>query len=350
LVEKSEKLQNKGELIYSHFQIVQEVLETVTKARSGGLSWLDIIGRIEEGKKQDLPSALLVVQIVPSQAEIIVRLNDSDVHLDIRLNAQDNASIAYDQSKKARSKVEGARKQIEKTKSKLGQLDESYIEPSTPKGPVKIRKKRWYEKYRWFISSENFLVLGGRDAKTNEQLAKRQMSANDVFLHASLHGAPYVIIKVPGDAPGEQTMKEAAQFAVTFSRAWQDGLSNGDAYWVNPEQVSFTPPSGEYLPSGAVMIYGTKNFIRKVPVELAVGLLVDDETAIPMSGPPSAIASQTEYFVRVTPADKKKGQLVKELQSHLRQIMPEEQANLVGDIPQEDLMRVLPAGGGKLAK
>jgi predicted ribosome quality control (RQC) complex YloA/Tae2 family protein len=349
LVEKSEKLQNKGELIYANFQVVQDVLETVTKARSGGLSWLDIIGRIEEGKKQDLPSALLVVQIVPSQAEIIARLNETDVQLDIRLNAQDNASIAYDQSKKARSKVEGARKQIMKTKSRMEQLDESYVEPSIQKGPVKIRKKRWYEKFRWFISSENFLVLGGRDAKTNEQLAKRQMSANDVFLHASVHGAPYVIIKVPEEAPGEQTLKEAAQFAVTFSRAWQDGLSNGDAYWVNPEQVSFTPPSGEYLPSGAVMMYGTKNFIRKVPVELAVGLLVDDATAIPMSGPPTAVASQTEYFVRITPADKKKGQLVKELQSRLRQIMPEEQANLVGDIPQEDLMRVLPAGGGKIA-
>ena len=97
------------------------------------------------------------------------------------------------------------------------------------------------------------------------------------------------------------------------------------------------------------MMYGTKNFIRKVPVELAVGLLVDDATVIPMSGPPTAVASQTDYFVRITPADKKKGQLVKELQSRLRQIIPEEQANLVGDIPQEDLMRVLPAGGGKIA-
>jgi len=348
LVEKAKILRINGELVYSHFTIVQEVLETVTKARTGGMQWDEIISKIEDGRKQGIPSAQLIQRIIPSQGQIIVKLNGTDVTLDIRRSAQDNASLAYDQAKKSESKVEGAKKQIAKTKEKLERLEIQAAEPEIKKTPVKARKKRWYEKFRWFISSEGYLVLGGRDVKSNENLAKRQMSANDVFLHAALHGAPYTVIKVPDDPPGQQTLEEAAQFAVTFSRAWQDGLSSGDAYWVNPEQVSFSPPSGEYLPSGAVMLYGTKNYIRRMTVELAVGVILEEEYAIPISGPPSAITTQTDYHVRIVPGDVKKGQLVKEVLNKLKQLVPEDQATLVGQIPQEDMMRVLPTGAGKI--
>jgi predicted ribosome quality control (RQC) complex YloA/Tae2 family protein len=270
------------------------------------------------------------------------------VTLDIRRSAQDNASLAYDQAKKSESKVEGAKKQIGKTKEKLDKVEVQAAEPEIKRAPVKTRKKRWYEKFRWFITSEGFLVLGGRDVKSNESLAKRQMGANDVFLHAALHGAPYTIIKVPDEPPGQQSLEEAAQFAVTFSRAWQDELSSGDAYWVNPEQVSFSPPSGEYLPSGAVMIYGTKNYLRKMPVELAVGIILEEDQAIPISGPPSAVTSQTEFYVHVKPGSMKKGQLVKEILNRLKALVPDDQVTLVSQIPQEDMMRVLPAGDGKI--
>jgi predicted ribosome quality control (RQC) complex YloA/Tae2 family protein len=348
LVSKAEKTRTEGELIYSYFTLIQEVLETVTKARTKGVPWDDIIERINEGKKKGIPSATLIERIIPSQGQIIVNLNGTSVELDIRLTAQDNAAMAYDQAKKAESKVNGARRQIEKARAKLERLEAGMVEPEAKRVRIKTRKKRWYEKFRWFISSEGFLVIGGRDAKSNENLAKYQMSPNDVFLHASIHGAPYTLIKVPDEAPGENTLEEAAQFAVTFSRAWQDGLTSGDAFWVNPEQVSFTPPSGEYLPSGSVMLYGTKNYIRNTPVELAVGVLLEEEYAIPISGPPRAIESQTEYFVRIEPGSTKKGQMVKEILNHIKNLVPEEQASLVIQIPQEDMMRVLPSGEGRI--
>jgi predicted ribosome quality control (RQC) complex YloA/Tae2 family protein len=337
-----------GELIYSYFTLVQEVLETVTKARTNGVPWDEIINKINEGKTKGIPSATLVERVIPSQGQIIVNLNGTAVELDIRLTTQDNASNAYDQAKKAESKVNGARMQIEKTRAKMERLEASIVEPETKRVRTKTRKKRWYEKFRWFISSEGFLIIGGRDAKSNENLAKYQMSPNDVFLHASIHGAPYTLVKVPDDAPGKTTLEEAAQFAVTFSRAWLDGLSSGDAFWVNPEQVSFTPPSGEYLPSGSVMLYGTKNYIRNVPVELTVGVLLEEEHAIPISGPPRAIESQTDYFVRIEPGGTKKGQIVKEILNYIKTLVPEDQANLISQIPQEDMMRVLPSGEGHI--
>ncbi|MBN2230832.1 MAG: DUF814 domain-containing protein [Candidatus Thorarchaeota archaeon] len=348
LAEKAERMREVGELIYSHFTIAQEILDTITKARTDGIPWDDIIKRIEEGKKKGISTALHIERIIPSQGQIVVQLNGSDVILDVRLTAQDNASLAYDQAKKAESKINGAKTQIDKTKAKLAKLESIIAEPETKKVAIKKRTKKWYEKYRWFISSEGYLVIGGRDAKSNETLAKRQMSANDIFLHATIHGAPYTVIKVPDEAPGETTLKEAAQFAVTFSRAWLDGLTGGDAFWVNPEQVSFTPPAGEYLPAGSVMLYGTKNYIRNVPVELSVGILIDGEYAIPISGPPTAVESQTDYFVKVIPGETKKGQLVKDVLSRLKQLVPEDQVVLIEQVPQEDMMRVLPSGEGRI--
>ncbi|MFW9955583.1 MAG: ribosome rescue protein RqcH [Candidatus Thorarchaeota archaeon] len=348
LSEKAERERRKGELIYNHFQTVVEVLETVSKERAKGTSWSRIMKVIEDGKSKGNATALLISRIIPSQAEIVVSLDGEEVSLDIRISAQENAAQSYDQAKKARSKVAGAENQIAKTRAKIDELKVIAIEAPEKKQPVKYRKKRWYEKYRWFISSEGYLVLGGRDAKSNEQLAKKQLSANDVFLHASMHGAPYVIIKVPDQQPGKITLEEAAQFAITFSRAWQDGLSTGDAYWVSPEQVSFSPPSGEYLPSGAVMIYGTKNYLRNVPIELAVGLIVEEEAAIPMSGPIAAVEGQCNVFVKITPHEQKKGQLVKDVMNELKKALPDEQKHLVDQVQQEDIMRVLPSGGGSV--
>lgn len=348
LKEKAQKEHLRGEMIYNQFQTVQDVLETVSSARANGRSWAEIMKVIEEGKAKENVSALLIERIIPSQAEIVVNLQDTEVSLDIRLNAQDNASKSYDTAKKSRAKIKGADIQIAKTRGKLEQLQASFVEPTTKKTPIKFRKKRWYEKFRWFFSSEGFLVLGGRDAKSNERLAKREMNANDVFLHASVHGAPYVIVKVPDKEPGQVTLEEAAQFAVTFSRAWQDGFSSGDAYWLSPEQVSFTPPSGEYLPTGSVMMYGTKNYIKNVPINLGVGLIIEDEQAIPMSGPIASVEAKCDVFVRVKPADVKKGQLVKDISAALKRALSEEQRYLVDQIQQEDIMRVLPSGGGKV--
>jgi len=348
LEEKSETMRRLGELIYANFPHIQEILRTISQARDDGIPWDEIERRMQKGREQGIESAKMIESISPSQGKILLNINGEDISLDIRMSPQDNASKAYEQAKKAESKVRGAKKQIEKTKEKLRNLEESFEPEPEEKRPVKERERKWFEKFRWFRSSEGYLVLGGRDSRTNERLAKRHMNPNDIFLHASLHGAPYTIIKVPDQPPSEKTLHEAAQFSVTFSRAWREGILSGDAYWVDPEQVSFSPPSGEYLPTGAVMIYGNKNFIRNVAVELAVGLIVDDDGILPMSGPPSAVEMQCDYFVHVAPGKVKKGELVGKIQHLLERQVPEDDQYLMRQITQEDIMRVLPPGDGKI--
>ena len=38
-----------------------------------------------------------------------------------------------------------------------------------------VRKPYWFERFNWFVSSENYLVLSGRDAQQNELLVKRYL-------------------------------------------------------------------------------------------------------------------------------------------------------------------------------
>ena len=96
------------------------------------------------------------------------------------------------------------------------------------------------------------------------------------------------------------------------------------------------------------MLYGIKNYIRGVPVEVSVGVTIEGQFAIPISGPTSAVSTNTSYHVRIVPGKTKKSQLVKEIAGHLARTAPEEIASLITHIPQEDMMQVLPPGDGEI--
>ena len=111
----------------------------------------------------------------------------------------------------------------------------------------KNRKVFWFEKFSWFITSENYLCIGGKDAHQNEILVKKYMDKGDLFFHCELHGAAVVILKNPsnGIVP-PLSIEEAAGFEVCHSPSWTNNVISS-VYWVNAEQVSKTPPTGMYI-------------------------------------------------------------------------------------------------------
>lgn len=134
----------------------------------------------------------------------------------------------------------------------------------------KVRKVYWFEKFYWFISSENYLVIAGRDQQQNELIVKRYMRPTDLYVHADIHGASSVIIKNPTGLPvPPKTLNEAGTMAICYSVAW-DAKVVTNAYWVSGEQVSKTAPTGEYLTTGSFMVRGKKNFLP--PSHLVLGL------------------------------------------------------------------------------
>lgn len=140
------------------------------------------------------------------------------------------------------------------------------------KNSNKNRKVFWFEKFSWFITSENYLVIGGKDAHQNELLVKKYMDKGDLFFHCELHGAAVMILKNPtGGIVPPMSIEECATFEVCHSPSWTNNVLS-QVYWVNSEQVSKTPPTGMYIATGSFIIRGKRNFVQ--PRSLTLGLTV----------------------------------------------------------------------------
>ena len=247
------------------------------------------------------------------------------------------SSALYDLAKELETKaavsLESASK-LEKRSSKTVKRRE----PSTK--PLGRRKGEWFEKFRWFVTAEGRLAVGGRDAQSNSTILSRHMEPNDTVYHADLFGSPFFVLK-GGKVQTEEEAREVAQATVAFSSAWKTGLGSADAYWVNPEQVSSAAPSGEYLARGSFAIRGKKNFMTKLMVELAVG--VDPKGRV-AAGPEAAIRRACDHYVVLRPHNEKGSETAKRVLKDL--------AGGAGAAPPtlDEVQRALPSGGGKVVR
>jgi len=331
----------RGDLLYANYSLVEEVLATIRRAREK-YSWDEIKNIIADARKRGLPEAGNITEI-DRMGNITIFLDGEPVRIDSKLGVPENAEVYYEKAKKAKRKIKGVMTAIEKTEKEIERIekkrDDALRNIMVPRRRVK-RKLRWFEKFRWFVSSDGFLVIGGRDAGTNEMVVKKHMEPRDIYLHSDIHGAPSVVIKTEGRDVPETTIQEAAVFAASFSSAWTRGFTSLDVYWVHPEQVSKTPRSGEFVARGAFIIRGSRNYLRGVPLKIAIGV-VDYEGERVMSGPPSAVKRMTEKFVTVKPGYTKKEALAKAIKSRV------DDENL---FPLEDFIRNLPPGKGDIVE
>jgi predicted ribosome quality control (RQC) complex YloA/Tae2 family protein len=207
--------------------------------------------------------------------------------------------------------------------------------------PLPGRTRDWYEKFRWFTTSGGKLALGGRDAQSNTLLVKRHLEEGDVVYHADLFGSPFFVLK-DGTTQSEEEVLELAQATVSFSSGWKTGLGAADAYWVNKDQVSSSTESGEYLARGSFVIRGKKNFVRHALIQIAVGL---DEMGRVVAGPESAVAKACPRYVVLIPHREKASDTAKKV---LRELS--EGASGAAAPSVDDVVRALPAGGGKVVR
>jgi len=250
---------------------------------------------------------------------------------DLRKSVAENAAEHYEKAKKLKKKLPGMEKAIADTKRKLDELPEEVVQQEKIE---KRRTRRWFEKYRWFKASTGHLVVGGRDATTNETLIKKHMQPADIVFHANIQGAPFFLIKNEGQQVTEETKNQAAQAAASYSKAWARGLGSVDVYEVAPEQVSKSPPAGEYLPKGAFMVYGEKSWHRKMQLSACIG--IDDDVII--GGPEEAVRSHSSRYVVVGVGGIGQGKIAKKV------------AYLLGAGDLDEIQRHLPAGNSQVLK
>jgi predicted ribosome quality control (RQC) complex YloA/Tae2 family protein len=354
LKEQTERVgQNRiiGDIIYRHMNELQLLLNRIMEEKRSGREWNEIIGRLQEEKQAADSPAVYFDGLTPKNLMLQVSVEGQTFQLDLRSSIHENASGYYSRAKKAERKIPGAKKAIGQTKTRMknakGRALEETKEASKP--PLVKPKRRWYEKFHWFHSSDGFLVIGGRDASTNEVLIRRYMEPNDRVFHTDIPGAPFVLIKTEGKTPPEQTIEEAAQLAASYSRAWKEMLMTANVYWVSPEQVKKQPPSGQYLTKGAFMIYGNRNYVRNVSVETAIGITREDDVVRAIGGPTTAIAKHTNLYVKLIPGNQTSSKLAKQIIYKLAKMAPAAEQKDILSVSVEEVQRFIPLGRGVLS-
>jgi predicted ribosome quality control (RQC) complex YloA/Tae2 family protein len=340
VVELNEKIAQKkseGDLIYLNYQPLEELLNEIKEI-------LEL--KDKESKITEINSKEIVINFDPSDKHFIVNLKDTtgkffEIRINFRKTVAENAEKAYDDNKKLRSKLTGAKKSIKKTKELIDiAKKKEKIEYDKKEIVFKKDKILWFERFRWFISNEGNIIIGGKDAKSNEIVVKKYLKEGDRYAHADIQGAPSIIIKSKGLKDekieiSEKTLDEACIFAASFSKAWKQ-FAEAQAYWVLPEQVSKTAQSGEFVPKGAFIIRGKRNY-KKCKLELAVGKIsINDEFKI-MCGPIDSVKKMAESYVIIQPGEIKKSDLAHKLSK-------------VFKISVDNIDRVLPPGGAIIIK
>ncbi|HEV2390593.1 MAG TPA: ribosome rescue protein RqcH [Nitrososphaerales archaeon] len=251
------------------------------------------------------------------------------------------SSAIFDRAKRMERDIQDIDDATKKLQSKLKKETGKEETARVKAIPLSRAKKEWYEKFRWFFTTEGKLAIGGRDAQSNTTLIRRHLQENDTVYHADLFGSPFFILK-GGREQTEEEVREVAKATATFSSAWKTGLGAADAYWVSPEQVSAAGPSGEYLAHGSFAINGKKNFVTKNTVEVAVGI---DEGGRVVSGPEEAMMKVARGHVTLVPSREKPSDTAKRV---LHELKPYADARV--SVGVDDVLRMLPAGGGKIIR
>lgn len=201
--------------------------------------------------------------------------------LDIRKTVDENAKTYFELSKKAKRKAEGARKALTKGVKEKQQRTAS-----------RARKAQWYERFRWSRTRDGVLLVGGKDAATNEELVKKHLDADDRVFHTDMAGSPFVALK--GKA-SKGALQDAAEFTAACSRAWRNGYSSIEVFHVAPSQVSKQAASGESLGRGAFMIRGDTSYIE-APVRYGLGVTSE---GIVLGGPIEGVRSHCDQAYEI---------------------------------------------------
>ncbi len=255
----------------------------------------------------------------------------STIIIDVHKSVEENAGFYFDKAKHMKKKVKGALVALEKSKKDLEKLQKEVIEEAKPKLSKLPVKREWYEKFRWFSTSEDFLVIMGRDATTNEIIIKKHTSDNDLIFHTDMAGSPFAVIKAEGKEIGIASIEEAAQATASYSRAWKLGLSTLDVFYVKPDQVTKKARPGEFLQKGSFMVYGKSTYLRPT-LRLAIGTT---EIGSVIGGPEPAIKKHAKSYVNIIQGNEQPSDIAKKLHHKF-------------NAPIDDILRFLPSGGCKI--
>lgn len=305
----------------------------------------------------------------------VIAVAGARIAVDPSASLHSTASRLYNEAKRqsaAAPRIEALRRKAEGRLAELQGRSEAERRSVTF---TEVRKKAWYERYRWFFTSGGLLAVGGRDSSSNSSIVRKHLEPGDAVFHAEVGGSPFFVLKgalarepaTPAGPPpphqrgrqqqqrdaaaaaaAQSGLAEVAHATVCFSRAWREAMYGLSAYWVEPEQVKKSAPSGQFLPKGSFTIEGRRNFVRVPALRLAVGLAPPGAgrggPAL-ACGPPQAVREFCTAYAVVEPGGMAASDAAKRLRGELARL-DEPAAN---SLQLDDYVRALPAGRSRVA-
>lgn len=322
-----DELRRKAEALYTDYQNANDLLNVLME-QSSKLTW----EKLREGAMK-IP---FVKDIDPSKNLVTGTFANETVTLNYTKGIDANASDIYQKGKDIGEKAKRAEEALEESRAELAKKQKGIDKAKAlAAGKAQPTKQFWFERYKWFISSRGKLIIAGKDAHSNDNIVKKHLKDGDLYAHADVHGAPSVIIKDGAKAENEE-LRQGCQFALAQSKAWIAALTEGSAFWVYPDQVSKTPNPGEFVPRGAFIIRGKRNYEYHLPIELFVGEVYYQGSRKVMCGPAECFEGCDRYFV-IRPGRGKGGRKANEMAKRFQ-------------VPEEEISRILPPGDVEIVR
>lgn len=326
---------------------IQTVKEKSKKITNVANSLYEMVSKGIISIKDDLAQEILATnnaKLVIEKGITIIIIEDEKIKINTNSPLQSIASVLFNQAKKQSGAINSIQTIKEKTEKKLKKFQSQTQSERDLVVVSEIRKKNWYERYRWFMTTDGFLTIGGRDAASNSAVIRKHLDKNDKIFHGDIFGSPFFILKDAVNAP-DTTMNEIAAATVCFSRAWREGLYGVSAYWVHPDQVKKSAPSGEFLPKGSFTIEGQRNFIKSETLKLAVGIIrLEDEDYVLTCGPPEPIKKNSICYAIIEPNGLEMAEAAKKIRLEFLKIFED----ITRKINIDEFVRALPPGKSQI--
>ena len=344
VAEKAASLRREAETMLSNAHLLEQIVETVRRRKDSGLGWE------ESWSGAAMPSGVKLVGFRPEKRAVTLELRGVRMELAPSRSVASQASSKYEEAKKLERAERRIQDGLEKSRAELLRLKVSVTPHETPaiKSVKREKRRGWHERFRWFRASTGELVVGGRDEQNNEALVSHHADKNDMVFHAEIRGAPIVVVKSSGN-PSPEALRQAAQFAASYSRGWREGLGSMSVYHVKPDQISKSAPTGEYLPKGSFHIQGKRNYV-KTELRMAIGLSRKGQHVEMVSGPPEAVAHITPRYMELTPGNTPAKRLAERT---IALLLGEESLEMDREAKHrllEDVKRAVPFGRGSLSR
>ncbi|CCD26117.2 Rqc2p NDAI_0G03400 [Naumovozyma dairenensis CBS 421] len=196
------------------------------------------------------------------------------VTIDLGFSAYANASEYFNAKKTSAEKQKRVEKNIEKAMKNIEEKVNTQLKKKLKESHEvlkKIRTPYFFEKYHWFISSEGYLVMMGKNDAETDQIYSKYIEDDDVFMSNNFGTKVWIKNPMKHEVP-PNTLMQAGILCMSSSEAWSKKIASS-AWWCNAKNVTkFDKFDKSVLPPGVFVLKDEKDQNTLPASQLVMGL------------------------------------------------------------------------------